>query len=102
MDLQAVLGLIFGVGAAGALTVLVTSYRRLKTGKISDEESVIKRLYRELQRQERRGDDAEKERDAAVNLGYEWRAQAWVYRLQLFEAGVTPKDDPNLWDKPAQ
>lgn len=96
-DLQTILGFIFGAGALGLITVFVTSYRRLKTGKISDEESVIKRLYRELQRQEKRGDDAEDEKDKAVNLTYQWRTQAYEYRLQLIEAGKEPKDDPRLW-----
>jgi hypothetical protein len=99
MDLQTILGFIFGAGALGLITVLVTSYRRLKTGKISDEESVIKRLYRELQRQEKRADDADEERDKAVGLTYQWRTQAYEYRLQLIEAGVTPKDDPRLWNE---
>lgn len=92
MDVQTLLGIIFGVGGVGAVTVLVTSYRRLKTGKINDEESIIKRLHRELQRQESRADVAELERDAEAKGKQHWREQAWQYRLQLLEAGVTPKD----------
>ena len=48
MEIQTVLGILFGVGGTGALTVAVSAYRRLKTGKISDDESIIKRLHREL------------------------------------------------------
>lgn len=92
MDLQTLLGVIFGVGGVGAITVLVTSYRRLKTGKISDEESIIKRLHRELTRVEELKAEAERERDAEVRQKHHWREQAWQYRLQLIEQNVEPKD----------
>lgn len=72
--------------------MLVTSYRRLKTGKINDEESIIKRLHRELQRQETRAEVAESERDAEAKGKQHWREQAWQYRLQLLEASVEPND----------
>lgn len=72
--------------------MMVTSYRRLKVGKISDDESIIKRLHRELQRQEQRADDAERERNVEAALKHHWREQAWQYRLQLLAASVEPKD----------
>lgn len=92
MDLQTLLGTLFGVGATGALTVAVAAYRRLKTGKISDDESIIKRLHRELQRQEQRAENAEQERDAESKARQHWREQAWTYRLQLLGADIEPTD----------
>jgi hypothetical protein len=92
VDLQTALGFLFGVGGVGAITVMVTSYRKLKTGKISDDDSIILRLHRELGRQETRADDAEQERDTEARDKQFWREQAWTYRLQLLEHNIVPKD----------
>jgi hypothetical protein len=94
VSLQDILPYIFGAGFVGFVTVLVASYRRLKAGKINDDESIILRLHRELARQEARADEAEAEREIAVMGKQEWREQAWTYRLQLLEAGVQPKELP--------
>lgn len=92
LDVQTLLGILIGTGGVGGITVIVTSYRRIKTGKISDEESLIKRLHRELTRQETRADIAEADAEREVVQKKHWREQAWQYRLQLIDAGVTPND----------
>ena len=90
-NLQSILSLIFIVGGGGALTVAVTAYRRIKTGKISDEESIIKRLHRQLTNADQRADDAESERDKAIALKEYWREEASLYRVQLIDSGVEPR-----------
>lgn len=90
IDLQTLLGIIFGVGGVGAITVLVTSYRRLKTGKLSDEESIIKRLHTELNRQEKRAKDAERDRDQKAKERQAYQEYATQLRVQLIENGIEP------------
>lgn len=91
-NLQNILSLIFIVGGGGAITVLVTAYRRLKTGKIGDEESIIKILHRQLTTADRRADTAERERDREVRLKEYWREEAALYRVQLIEEGIIPRE----------
>jgi D-arabinose 1-dehydrogenase-like Zn-dependent alcohol dehydrogenase len=92
MDLESLLLAIFGVGGVGMITVMVTSYRRLKVGKINDEESLIKRLYRELGRKEKENEDLVVDRDKNYKMMQHWREQAWQYRLQLIEGNIEPND----------
>lgn len=91
-SLQTVLNLVFGVGGVGVIAVLVTSYRRLKTGKLNDEESIIKRLHRELGRAEEKAEALEQERNDAQDMTAYWREEASLYRLQLIEGGIEPRE----------
>lgn len=92
VSIQSLLWIIFGCGAGGALTVVVTSYRRLKTGKLSDEDSIITRLYRDNERLTTEALNAKKAEDAATLSMHHWREQAWQYRLQLIAENIAPKD----------
>lgn len=92
INLQPLLAMLFSGGLVGMLTVVVTSYRRVKTGKLSDDESIIKRIHRELDRADKRADEAETDRDSQSRLRRFWEDQASIYRRQLLAAGMTPQD----------
>lgn len=97
MNLDVLFGAIFGVGGAGALTVMVTAYRRLKRGAIDDDESIIKRLYTELRRMSERAEAAEKAKDQAdrqleIEIARRRSADelAWMLKLQVIKLGGKP------------
>lgn len=92
ISLQTLLGIIFGVGGTGAMTVAVVTYRRLREGKIGDDTALLKRVHGELERQEKRAENAETERDHEAKHKQHWREQAWTYRLQLLAVGIEPSD----------
>lgn len=98
LDLNTLLGLIFGVGFATFVTVAVNSYRRIKHGKITDDESLIKRLDNQLIKEQGLRDACEMEKDIESRKMQYWREQAWTYRLQLIGAGIPPNDinEPNF------
>ena len=98
MSLQTLFGVIFGIGGTGAITIAVQAYRRIKTGKLSDDDTLLRRVHGELKRQEDRATKAEDERDKKDREKNYWREKAWKYRLQLLTAGITPNDDDDVAD----
>lgn len=60
MDVNALLGILLGVGGVGGIGGLVAVYRTIKQGRITDEESIITRQLKEIARLEKRADDAER------------------------------------------
>lgn len=94
MDINALLGILLGVGGAGGIGGLVAVYRTIKQGRIADEESIIARQLKELARLEKRAEEAEGgetamriERDRAMD-------QAAYFRRVLISNGFT--DVPQL------
>lgn len=94
MDLNTIIGVVFGVGGVGFLTAVVAAYRRLRSGKISDEESIITRLHRELKRVEETQLAADKEAEERYANMVWWRERAYKYRLQLIQNDIEPNDPP--------
>lgn len=92
VDLNAAIAVIFGVGGAGAVTAAVAAYRRIKSGKISDDESVIKRLYAELARKDQQLIGCGMEMEVLRRRANFWEEQAVRYRLQIVAAEGTPVD----------
>lgn len=93
-NLNTFIGIIFGVGGVAFLTAVVTSYRRLRSGKISDDESIISRLYRELERTQTQKEESDERANEEFRDKQWWREQAVRYRIQLIEEGHTPRDLP--------
>lgn len=90
LNIQSILYSIFGAGAIGFVTVLVTSYRRLKSGKIVDDDTIIQRQLKEIGRKDERIDALETE--VTEERSAKNRALDDVARLrrQLIEVGYSP------------
>lgn len=90
VNIQSILYIIFGAGGIGFITVLVTSYRRLKSGKIVDDDTIIERQLKEIGRHVDR--ISELERDVSEERSGKNRALDDVARMrrQLIEQGITP------------
>jgi len=90
IDINSLFGAIFGVGGAGALTVIVTLIRKWKRGSIDDDESIITRQQREIKRLNERAESAENERDKrGTQLEAETmrrraaNEEAWLYKAHI-------------------
>lgn len=88
MDVNALLGVVLGVGGAGGITGLVAVYRTIRQGRIADEESIITRQLREISRAETRVNECERSEERMRRQRNSALDQAAHFRRMLIEAGV--------------
>lgn len=88
MDVNALLGVLLGVGGAGGITGLVAVYRTIRQGRIADEETIITRQLNELKRLERRASEAEEDEDRMRKQRNSALDQAAFFRRMLVANGV--------------
>lgn len=107
MNLQLIIGAIFGGGFATLLATVAMVLDRRRKGKIESEDSVITRLETENSRAKSRADEAEKRADNAEAETAHYR-KLWMgsedlsalYRRTLIQNGVkVPKLPPEGADR---
>lgn len=99
MDLSTVIVALFGAGAGGAVSGLISLVRTWRQGKVDNEETLIRRLDEDNKRQATRAQAAEARADEAEKEAQGYRKErdkAWdeVARLKrvLIVNGI--KEDP--------
>lgn len=108
MSIEAIFGAIFGVGGVGAITVIVTAYRRIKRGSIDDDDSIIRRLYEEVKRLRERAELAEAREDQTakqLDLETQRRRHAdefnWLLKSTIVQmGGHVPHEPPPGYHHP--
>lgn len=79
IDLNVLVTFLFGAGGAGAIAGVINVFKTLKSGKIENEETLIRRLDADNKAQQRRAQEAEKRAEDAEK-------EAEAYRLQRNKA----------------
>lgn len=97
MDLSTLIVALFGAGAGGAVSGLISLVRTLRQGKIDNEETLIKRLDTDNKKQQTRADEAEKRADEATVEAEAYRKQrnsareeAARLRVLMINKGLEP------------
>lgn len=75
IDLNVLVTLIFGAGAGGVVAGVINVVKTLRSGKIENEETLIRRLDIDNKKQQQRAEDAEAHADQAVKEAEEYRKQ---------------------------
>jgi TolA-binding protein len=83
LDLNFLVTLLFGAGGAGAVAGVTSVVKTLRSGKIENEETLIRRLDADNQKQQKRAEDAERRADQAEKEAEEYRIQRNQAQEQL-------------------
>lgn len=82
-DLNTLISLLFIAGGGGAVAGVLNFIKTIRSGKVETEETLIKRLDADNQKQQRRAEDAERRADQAEKDAEEYRKQRNDAREQL-------------------
>jgi hypothetical protein len=83
VDLNLLVTFLFGAGGAGAVTGILNVIKTMRSGKIENEETLIRRLDTDNQKQAIRAEAAEKRADQAEKEAEEYRIQRNAAREEL-------------------
>jgi hypothetical protein len=99
LDLNFLVTLLFGAGGAGAIAGITNVVKTLRSGKIENEETLIRRMDTDNKKQQARAEEAEKRCDEAEAEAEAYRkernaAQEYVALLRrtMIENGIRPPD----------
>jgi hypothetical protein len=74
-DINTLVSLLFVAGGGGAVAGILNFIKTIRSGKVETEETLIKRLDADNQKQQRRAEDAERRADKAEKEAEEYRIQ---------------------------
>jgi hypothetical protein len=74
-DINTLVSLLFVAGGGGAVAGILNFIKTIRSGKVETEETLIKRLDADNQKQQRRAEDAERRADNAEKEAEEYRIQ---------------------------
>jgi phage-related protein len=74
-DINTLISLLFIAGGGGAVAGVLNFIKTIRGGKVEKEETLIKRLDADNQKQQRRAEDAERRADQAEKDAEEYRLQ---------------------------
>ena len=101
MDLNLLVTLIFGAGGAGAIAGVLNVIKTLRSGKIENEETLIKRLDADNQKQQSLREEADARAEKASKEAEDYRkqrnaAQEELARLRWHYINKTGEQPPRF------
>lgn len=104
IDLNLLVTFLFGAGGAGAVAGVMNVIKTLRSGKIENEETLIRRLDVDNRNQQKRAEEAEKAKDEAEKEAEGYRkqrnqAQEELAILRWHYIQETGKQPPKFGDR---
>jgi hypothetical protein len=95
MNLQLVLGVVFGGGFATLVATVAKVFDGRRKGKLESEDSVLTRLETENRKARQRADEAEEESERYRKRMMMVEDQAALFRRMLIQNGITVPPEGN-------